>query len=222
MKPRRPTDRRKTTPFETAIVAEQQRRQTLVQNLTPFDHALERDGTPGLARYWCELCVGYYGVNHQEQGTHRYWPECKFAHRTQGKQKCACISCLITARTLAGELARSLTTGGASPHDVVLAALGWRREPRSDSRLPWVSPTGNRHSVPVRPTEGELLAWLEAQPAHRTDNESKPGPNRVTINYQTGKVTLQTSGPKPLKVEATTLHQALSDAVYSIVSNPQH
>lgn len=81
--------------LEDAILAEQQRRRRLKARGRPLHYWRERgDDAPPRDEYWCDHCVGFYGVPHSEF-THQPGVLCRNMRR---ERVCACIDCVVYER----------------------------------------------------------------------------------------------------------------------------
>lgn len=80
--------------LEAAIGEEQARRRNLQHAGTPFHYWQARgDAEAPRDEYWCDHCVGFYGVPHDWAHLE---PVCRYAW---GPHVCACIDCQV-ARAL--------------------------------------------------------------------------------------------------------------------------
>jgi hypothetical protein len=88
--------------IETAIKGEQARRRVLKEKRRPLHYWQERgDDGPPLKEFWCEYCVGFYGVPHEistntSTAAHVPGQLCRnLRWRPGGNRQCACIDCVV-------------------------------------------------------------------------------------------------------------------------------
>lgn len=83
--------------LDVAIAKERKRRQKMKSRGFPLHYWKERgDKAPPIREHWCDWCVGFYGVPHDNMHFKKKgWCQ---SISFNGKRQCACIDCVVAEK----------------------------------------------------------------------------------------------------------------------------